>query len=733
MQYALKICGHRKGTLMPLFPQLGNQYYDEKDRAILSRMEDFYTNSVTLNQQFWAEADIDTRFYAGDQSVWNDIYGNVYGVNRRQFSFNRIKRIVEMPCGYQRRNRKSTIVIPIENANQQTADQFTKILMWNNRQESVSETISEAFTGAMISGLNLLQVWMDYRDDPVNGNIKVSNCSYNTFVIDPYFKKHDLSDCNAIWKRSFVTKQQAMSLLPDKAEEMSSIYASGMKDGKFQYMPENYDYNQKNLMSYDEFYYRDYRKQKMIVDTQNGETMEWKGDEETLKMYLATYPTVTVIDHEIPTVNLAIVLNGKTMYSGPNPMGIDQYPFVPVLGYYTPELPYFQLRMQGMVRGLRDAQFLYNRRKIIELDILESQVNSGWIAKENAFVDPKSPYKTGQGQVLWLKEEAQISDVLPIQAANISPSMFQMSEQLGREIMEISGVNEELLGSASDDKAGILSMLRQGAGLTTLQRLFDQLDFSQKLLGRLMVNLIQTNFTPGKIKRIIQEEPSPQFYDKNFGVYDAAIEEGSDTTTQKQLQFAQLLHLREVGVNIPPHLIIEASTLQNKQKLMDEIQKSEQQQQQQAQQQAQMAMQEQAATIEMAKARAMADQGLAQERLSRIEENQQMAIERQAQAEKELAEAHNKDEEAMLTKVKMLKELHDIDIRQLGDLLSLYQNLKKQDEMERAEKEKQEQQEQQRMMQEQQQMQQMMQAQQQEQQPQQENNPMADQPPVMGQ
>ena len=91
--------------------------------------------------------------------------------------------------------------------------------------------------------------------------------------------------------------------------------------------------------------------------------------------------------------------------------------------------------------------------------------------------------------------------------------MIQLSEILGREIQEISGVNEELLGSAMDDKAGVLSMLRQGAGLTTLQILFDQLDLSQKLLGRLLLHTMQANFTPGKVKRIIGEEgPSPEFY-----------------------------------------------------------------------------------------------------------------------------------------------------------------------------------------------------------------------------
>ena len=56
--------------------------------------------------------------------------------------------------------------------------------------------------------MNFLQIWLDYRNDPVSGNIRVDNCSYNSFLIDPYFRKADLSDCNAIWKRSFFTKRE---------------------------------------------------------------------------------------------------------------------------------------------------------------------------------------------------------------------------------------------------------------------------------------------------------------------------------------------------------------------------------------------------------------------------------------------------------------------------------------------------------------------------------------------
>lgn len=640
-------------------------------------MEAFYAQSITINQSFWGEADTDTRFESGDQTLWNDLYGNLPANRKRQFNFNRIRRVVNMISGHQRRNRKSIVAIPVENGDDVTADQFTKVLMWSVNQEGILDTISESFHGALVTGMNLLQVWVDYRSDPVSGNIKVDNCSYNSFLIDPYFRKTDLSDCNALWKRSFLTKRECVSLLPDKTDEILGLIGldSGTgRDGKFQFMPESYNYGMKNLLTYDEFYYRDYRTQKMLVDSQTGETMEWKSqDEDNLELFLQTYPTVTMVEQEIPTVRLAIVVQGKVMYDGPNPMGIDQYPFVPVFAYYAPQMPYFPWRIQGVVRGLRDAQFLYNRRRVIELDILESQVNSGWIYKENAPVNPKDVFLSGQGRGLALKSDASMTDVQQIQAPQIPPSMIQLSELLAKEISEVSGVNEELLGSATDDKAGVLSMLRQGAGLTTLQILFDQLDRSQKLLGKIMIDIIQANFTPGKIQKILEgEQPSDQFYNKSFGKYHANVEEGLNTSTQKQMQFAQMLQLKEMGVPISPEDLLEAATLQNKQRIIDNINKVEQNQSQLQQQQAEMTMQLQQAQIELAHARAKADEGLWAERTSRVDENRALAIQK-------LHEANSNDERAMLDKIKALKELESMDLSHIERLIALASSLKQQE------------------------------------------------------
>lgn len=660
-----------------LFPQLGPTYYEERDKEILARMETFYAESITINQSFWGEADTDHRFEAGDQTLWNDLYGNLPANRRRQFNFNRIKRVINMISGHQRRNRKSTIVVPFENGDSETADQFTKVLMWIDRQASISETISDAFHGSLIGGMNLLQTWVDYRSDPISGNIRVDNCSYNSFLIDPYFKKQDLSDCNSIWKRSFITKREALSLLPAKTDEIIGMVGGDNgtgRDGKFQFMPESYNYGMKNLMTYDEYYYRDYRTQQLLVDTQTGETTEWKiNDKDALKQFLSFYPQIKVIENEVPTVRLAIVLQGKVMYHGPQPNGIDKYPFVPVFSYYEPSMPYFPWRIQGVVRGLRDPQFLYNRRKIIEFDILESQITSGFIYKENALVNPKDIFLSGQGRGLALKEEAQMTDVQQIQAPQIPPSMIELSKIMGQEISEISGVNEELLGSAMDDKAGILSMLRQGAGLTTLQGLFDNLDHAQKLLGSLLIDLVQANFTPGKIQKILEGQPiAPLFFNKAFGKYHAAIEEGFNTTTQKQMQFAQMLQLREVGVPIPDEELLNACTLQNKKQIVDAINQQKQQAQQIQQQQMQAQIQETMARTQLAQARATADEGLGLERVSRVEENKALAIERKAAAERD-------KDSAFLDLVKAIKELDGMDLNHIQQLITLANVVKTQE------------------------------------------------------
>ena len=649
---------------MTLFPQLTDTYYVDNDHDLLKMMDYTYAKNISINQSFWSEADIDNRFLVGDQTLWNDIYGNLPSFRRRQFTFNRIRRVVNMVSGYQRQHRKSTHVSPVDDKDQETADEFTKLLYHINTYGHVLETISDAFEGACTTGMNLLSTWMDYRKDPVNGDIVVDNVSYNGYLIDPYFKKMDLSDCNSIWTRKYLTRSQIKSLLPGREDEIKNMAGWGNRDGKFQFLPESYNYGMQDLVLYDEFWYLDSRQQKILIDVTTGETKEWQGQDDDLAEFLRQYPEIIMQEHTIPSVKLGVVVQGKVMYHGPNPLGIDRYPFVPVWAYYQPQVPYFPWRVQGIVRGLRDAQYLYSRQKVIALDILESQISSGYKYKENALVNPKDVFLQGQGKGLALKAEAQMSDVEKIEPPRVDPSMLQVAEMLGQEINQISGVNEELLGSAEDEKAGILSMLRQGAGLTTLQVLFDNLDFAQRLLGNLHIEMIQANWTPGKVTRITNKDPSQQFYNRAFGKYDSVVEEAPLTSTQKQLALQQALYLREMGVPIPTEYLLKNMNIPDKDELIKQIQATEQQQSQQQQQMAQLQMKQIQVDTETKLSYAEGQKALAAERMNKTRLDAALSAERLQQADQDRTGS-------ILNLVKAVKEIQGMDLEHLERSLGM--------------------------------------------------------------
>lgn len=662
---------------MALFNEFDISTNEERFRPILKKINRSYDECMLTNTTYWLEGDRDSRVYAGDSSVYGEIYPSTpYGKNYTP-SFNRVKRVVNMISGRQRQTRKRIVATPVSNADEITADQYTKALLWINNNDNIETTFSDACEGSLITGLNLLHLYIDYRTDPVSGTIKCDNLSYNSFMIDPYFRKRDLTDCNYIWTRKYLTLDEVISLLPDHYEELKALRGKDSRDGKFMFMPENFNFNVNSLLTYDEFYYKTFRTQKLLIDSQTGETIEWKytNKEEQLAKFLRDSPTITVFEQEIPTVKLAIVVQNKVFYDAGQPSGIDEYPFCPVFAYYMPQLSYFSLRIQGVVRGLRDAQYLYNQRRAIEDSILRSQVNSGFIYKENALVNPKDIFMTGQGKGIALKDDAQMTDVVQIPSPAIHPSVFQVSENYAKEMNEITGLSEENLAASSEDIAGVLAMLRQGAGLIGLQGLFDGWDFAFKLLGRLELKYMQANFTPGKIQQIlINEEPSPQFYSKAFGTYDVVIEEGVNTTTQRQQALAIMLQLKEAGVQFSNKRMLEMVTIPNKKEIMDEIAQQEESAAKQQEQQMQIEMAKLQADTELSQARSKADLGLAMSRASDVENNESMAFERRARAVQE-------ENAAVLDLVKAFKELDSLDIAHLKEMIAMQQMVKAQEQV----------------------------------------------------
>lgn len=635
--------------------------------------------SYNANQSAWAaywnQASLDARTEAGDSSLTNAFATTMPWNNGSNLYFNCSRPMLGMVSGFQRRNRKSTIVVPSEFGDQATADQWSKILLRVYKNDHIHDTFSDGFYfGPLVSALNMLQVYMDYSTDPLNGDVRVDNCSFNSIFPDPYVTKKDFSDASFIWRRSMLSHSAAASLYPDYYDEIMSLPGNptgGTRDNRFSYMPQNFGIGTQNQLAYDEFYYRDYRKQLLIYDEQTGECREVMGiDRMKMLQVMDENPQLRTKNQTIPTVRMATMLQNRVFYDGPNNLNIDCYPFVPQLGFWNPMLPSFENRLQSLCRSLRDPQTLLNRRIILNSEIAESMATTGFIYKDGTPLDTRVLFNTGAGRMIPLKKDASMDDIRPIPQQTVPASFFEIEKTMSGLLNKVTGINEELMGSASDDIAGITSVLKQGAGLTTLQPLFDNLDNAQILLGELLMKVIRSNYTPGKIKSLLGgEEPAPLFYNEAFGKYNCMVESGLNTDSQKQMQFAQYMQLRQLGINIDDASMIEASTIQNKTQLVESMKAQQQAAQQQAQQQAQLQMQQLEAQIKLSNARTMADEGLGIERISRVNENQMLAVERQAEAAKD-------DQTALLNFVKAIKELDNIDLAQIQQILAIQGMLK---------------------------------------------------------
>ena len=649
---------------------------DELD--IVREFDTYYQEAYTAWDPFFPEAARDLRFYLGDQ--WDEREKRqLFQEGRSTFVFNRVRRNINMVTGYQRKHRLSSVVAPIENSDQKTADQLSQLLLYSMNSADGYQCISDSFAGALKTGWNLMSVWMDYRDDPINGDIKFAREPYNGFILDPYFTRLDFSDCGYILRRKYLNVDHVASLLPGQEKEVYSLYRGGWeRDDKFTWLPYQRQPNGQELMSYNEMYLQKWRNVPVLVDMETGETTEFDQDSEMVGTFLEQYPQLEVVQRPKRYIEMHVIVNDHVMRSEINPNGLDEYPFVPFTAIFEPESDQWGLKVQSLTRCMVDPQREANRRRSQMVDILDSQINSGWIADENSVVNPRSLFQSAQGKVIWRKEGSPPGSLEKIPPSQIPPSMFQLQQLFDKDMMEIAGINDAAFGQTENaGESGVMMMLRQGAAIVNLQELFDNLRNSQKSMSKKVLKLIQT-WKPAKVQRIINEDPTPQFYDEEFTKYDVTVQEGILTDTQRQMYFRQLVDLKQLGAPVTGEMLAKAAPIQGKSEYIEELAEMEKQQAQQQQKQQKMQEELLDSQRQLAQAKAISDIALSKERFTRAVANNSLADERAAAAVEDRSDA-------ALQRIKAVKELQTIDddrlVKYLG-IIRMMENMSKVDEEE---------------------------------------------------
>lgn len=654
---------------------------------IARELDDFWRETQSLVQQYWVEADIDTRMVAGDQTACNYMWSNNFYKQQQQLQFNKMLRVRNMVSGFQRDHRLASIIQAGDSDPDmgETAEMRTTALNWAKKQDGTYEKISDCFEGGITSGLELLSIWLDPREDPENPAIRTTRLPYSSFIMDNYWTQQDLSDCTRIWTRKYVNRRQLLAIFPDVKNDLPYLgkgYVS--KDGKFQFMPENWTQYNQEMYAYDEYWVRDWRKTRKILDKFTGEVVDWKGNAEQFRQLARYNPNLELISAQKPTIKLHVLVNNNHMYEEKSPYSLDRFPFAPFMCYHFPEVQNYAYRYMGIPRNIRSSQIELNRRRNRQLDILDAQIQSGLMVKEDALVNPEDAFFQGPGKILYFKQNANLAtDVAPIPPPPVAPGWEELIANIEKEIMDIVGP-EELFGNdiKSKEMTSILMKLKMGQGLTGLRGIFDKLNVSQMAVSSIMDDLIVNNWSEGHVARITGKKPTENFFDNLFTKFHCVVEEGELTSTQRQFQFLQALQMKQMGIPISNKYLVMKSTLQDKKGVMQEIEQAEKMQGQSQQMQMQVEMQKMAAEGEMNAARAENERASAYEKRTRAVADMSLAKWHEGKAIHDLASGALDNAKA-LNEVQQMKttHLHDL-IHSVLDMQLKQKELLQEDEVE---------------------------------------------------
>ena len=635
------------------------------DNEIRGEFQDNYRYA----HDFWAPFVKDAQVYtlAASGYTWSDDERRaLIKEGREPLELNIIRRPLQFFSGYLRDNINEIVYSPVEGSDQKTADQFTKLGYYIWDKGLGFPTFLDACDEAFKSGIALCGIQMDYSKDFINGDIKFFKRTYNSFYLDPTFESIDLTDCAFAITRDLINKEYAKQLMPFLDAKDIDDLSAGYRDDKFmQYHPEFTTFSRnRNLIAYDQYYKRVTKKRTFLVDMKSAYYRDITdlGREEIQKLKLGirrfdemrdNAEELEIEPNEIPEieirtvdrsyVELNIMLNGHRMYCGDDKTGINQtYPFAPIICYMEPSIWMPSQRIQGIASCNWSAQRQFNKRHMKIVDMMDSDISTGFKYMIGSVADPQDLQQSGQNKIIGIDPEHApqgMDSVQQLSGGGANPALIQYQEVLDRLTLTLSNVNESSMGideKGNTQVSGRLAQVRIAQGLRGNRKIFDNVETSQQIMGGLIMTAIQNHYPPGKIERILAETPTEQFYEREFEQYDAVIKEGVRSKSQKDAYYYELVNLKRDGiVDVPQSEIVKSLSMAGLSDLEEAMAKQDEMlSKQQAQDQEFKSMQ-----MQVLNATKEEKLGLAKERESRVISNLALKDERESEAQQNIAQA----------------------------------------------------------------------------------------------
>ena len=178
-------------------------YYQDGMRDIVKEADERYNMNLSAWQIWFYEQMLDRKVYLGDQRYLSQYAGLNY--EHQKWIFNVAMPVVNMVCGRQRQHRKATQMVPVHGSSDQTASQATKIIQSAYYNDDTYNTVSNCFKEAAgLTGLSLMHSYIDYRFDPICGDLRTECLSGDMIMMDAFWRDMGLTDCQFIRTRKYL-------------------------------------------------------------------------------------------------------------------------------------------------------------------------------------------------------------------------------------------------------------------------------------------------------------------------------------------------------------------------------------------------------------------------------------------------------------------------------------------------------------------------------------------------
>ena len=230
-------------------------------------------------------------------------------------------------------------------------------------------------------------------------------------------------------------------------------------------------------------------------------------------------------------------------------------------------------RPYGLLRAAIDPQRELNKRRSKAMHLLNTaQV----IADVDAVEDPTHlAREAARPDGLILKRPGK--ELRIVRNTDLAQSQVGVMDQAARDIQDVMGVYDELVGKQSNATSGIAIAQRQMAGTQNQMFAFDALRQTKRQLGLRVLQLIRQFFTADMVIQITDDLAAPQQVELTSlqeggylatAAFDVLVEEVRDVMSSRELELQQLQLLMQAGIPVPPEVLIEATNLRGKEKLL---------------------------------------------------------------------------------------------------------------------------------------------------------------------